>query len=207
MLGGAGRPAEGCYETDGRVAFVLLIACLQPGKTTSSVKRRDMARDTHDREDLLRDAIGYVRRVEFTSPDRKEPVFCGFRECGALSIYVGQDNVLQFNTDGELRRAFWRDRILASYRRTLHWLDRSDGQVRLTRTRLSDDDSSAFVASAKNWLRQLHQELAEKKLTIRGQVPEEADVAGQIFDWLRHRNEDLCLAMHPGLALSKRRDS
>ena len=66
-----------------------------------------MAKDAHDREDLLRDATGYVHRVEFTIPDRDELVFCGFRQCGAFSLYWTQADVLQFNSAGELRRAFW----------------------------------------------------------------------------------------------------
>lgn len=169
-----------------------------------------MAKDTHDREDLLRDATGYDRRIEFISQKRSEPIFCGFRECGALSIYLGQDSVLQFNADGELRRAFWQDRMLASYRHVLNWLERSDGRVRLSRTPLSEEEFREFLAEAMGWLRSLRDELAGQQLTVQGQFPNDADVTDLVMNWLtqaswlEQTDADIPCAMHPGLARGKK---
>ncbi len=95
-----------------------------------------MARDAQDREDLLRDATGLVSRVELNIPDLETDIVCGFRADGSLSIYWGQDEVVQFNAAGELRRGYWQGRLLATYRRQLVWLDRSKqegGRMRFVR--------------------------------------------------------------------------
>ena len=50
-----------------------------------------MARDSQDREDLLRDATGLVWRVELKIPNIEVNIVCGFRADGSLSIYGGQE--------------------------------------------------------------------------------------------------------------------
>src|SRR5437588_282047 len=83
-----------------------------------------MARETTDREDLLREATALVERAELAVADWPEPVVIGFRRDGAASIYFGGDPVYQFNARGELRRAFVADRLFKAEHGILAALDR-----------------------------------------------------------------------------------
>ena len=72
-----------------------------------------MARDESSREDLLREATALVERIELriTAPisaahDRDDHVVVGFRANGAASFFFGDDPVYQFNSAGQLRRAY-----------------------------------------------------------------------------------------------------
>src|SRR5262245_38318908 len=65
-----------------------------------------MARQESDREDLLREATALVERAELKVAGEPEPVTVGFRRDGSLSVFFGSVAVYQFNTAGELRRAF-----------------------------------------------------------------------------------------------------
>ena len=72
-----------------------------------------MAKEVSDREDLIRDATNYRLRIEFRLPDVEPLLFAGQREGGAWSLYWGQDAVLQWNADFQVRRGYWQDRMLA----------------------------------------------------------------------------------------------
>lgn len=63
-----------------------------------------MAKETHDREDLLRDGMAMIHRGQ-TIIDGKE-VFVGYRADGQASLYWDQDPVFQFNSSSELRRVY-----------------------------------------------------------------------------------------------------
>ena len=65
-----------------------------------------MARNEADREDLMREAVALTERVELFVPGFEELITIGFRSNGAMSIFVGQDPVYQFDPSGRLRRAF-----------------------------------------------------------------------------------------------------
>lgn len=173
-----------------------------------------MAKEPQDREDLLRDGTQFVRRLEIevrtaTVRDTDQPtiVFCGFRENGALSVYWGQDTVIQFNASGQLRRAFWRDRMVATYKHQLHWLkSEGEGRVRLKRIPFSANESQEFDRVAKRVLEDLDTELNAASrgadANLRGQFPEGADVVAEVCAWLAARNLaelGIQYAMHPGV--------
>ena len=63
-----------------------------------------MAKQSHDREDLLRDAHVMTFRGRVFA-DGVE-IFLGFRAAGQASLYWDQDPVFQFNSSGELRRLY-----------------------------------------------------------------------------------------------------
>ena len=65
-----------------------------------------MARDEHDREDLLAEARALVERVSLQIAGLEQPVFIGFRRDDSASFYLGADRVYQFTSEGQLRRAF-----------------------------------------------------------------------------------------------------
>ena len=159
-----------------------------------------MAKDAHDREDLLRDATGYVERMEFHVPHVEQVLFSGFRDEGAWSLYWGQDQVVQFNQSGALRRAFWQDRMLGSYRHRLHWLLRQgSARAKLSREPLREDEQTSFLRMWEHRLQDLHAVLAGGRHDIVGCVPDGADVAQATLDWLTAHPPPLQLAMHPGV--------
>ena len=164
-----------------------------------------MAKEKHDREDLLNEATGYVRRIEFAIPNHDENVFCGFRECGAVSIYWTQGDVLQFNKSNELRRVFWKDRMIASYKHVLHWLEKSDGRVRLQRTPFTKNDVDNFFVDATSWLEKIQAALeASDTIDVVGQVPNDHNVLADVREWLSQRSwlavdSTILLALHPGV--------
>ena len=163
-----------------------------------------MAKQEHDREDLMNEATGYVRRVEFKVPDHNCPIFCGFRECGSASVYWTPDDVLQFNVERELRRGFWRGRMIACYKHTLTWVDKSEGRIRLQRTPLDDGEKEAFVAEATSWLQQISEHVVNGEAKVSGQVPDDVDVLAEVGLWVAalgwlQEHADLPCALHPGL--------
>ena len=80
-----------------------------------------MAREVHEREDLLRDAKALMPRVqlEFMTEQGKETIFAGFRGAVALSLYFDSDPVYHFNSSNQLRRAYVEDRIIKADRKSV----------------------------------------------------------------------------------------
>ncbi|HEX3599001.1 MAG TPA: hypothetical protein VHU84_02590, partial [Lacipirellulaceae bacterium] len=77
-----------------------------------------MSREESQREDLIREATALVERIEISfdasvsnDPDSPQQVIIGFRANGALSIFFGEDPVYQFNSAGDLRRAYWNGQL------------------------------------------------------------------------------------------------
>lgn len=83
-----------------------------------------MAVQESDREDLIREAVAFVDRVEWIAPHEAEPVFVGLRKDGSLSVYFGQDPVYQFNPDMQLRRAYVDGLLYRTQGETLASLER-----------------------------------------------------------------------------------
>src|SRR5687767_9697141 len=84
-----------------------------------------MAREVHEREDLLRDAVALVPRIalRLTVDDQLCDVFAGFRG-ESLSLYFGGDPVYHFNAAGELRRGYVDDQLIKAERRRLVFMKR-----------------------------------------------------------------------------------
>jgi len=145
-----------------------------------------MAREEHDREDLLREASALVERAELLLGGWQDPVFAGFRRDGAASVYFGAEPAYHFNSRGELRRAY-RDGLLfkadrghlASLRR-----HRSPGEVALIRHDLNDDETTLFLEELSHRLTALQAAVASTAYTLVGQVPAVGDVVGHLAHWL-----------------------
>ena len=159
-----------------------------------------MAKEAHDREDLLREATAYDLRLEIRTDWHEETIFLGMRASDLLSIYVGQDTVYQFNSQQQLRRAFWQGRMLATYQHQLCWLDRPvGGRVRITRTPLESAELAQFVDLAESTMGQLEATLIAGTYDVEGQFPEEGklDVAAEIKGWLSRWQPPISFAQHP----------
>ncbi len=161
-----------------------------------------MARDPQDCEDLLRDATGLVSRVELKIPELETHIVCGFRTDGSLSIYWGQDEVVQFNALGELRRGYWQGKLLATYRRQLVWLNRSQqegGRMRFAREPFTVEERKNFIAQLMRRIDQLQQSVSGREYQLIGQIPPDENVLGRLRDWFLGLKGTLQFARHPGL--------
>ena len=146
-----------------------------------------MAREEHDREDLLAEATAYVSRVELSLAGEAEPVFVGFRDSGLASFYFGAEPVYHFDSARALRRAFAQGRLLKAERGTLVALARrrTAAAVQLVREPLSAEQTRLFLDELQQRLSRLRTALEQGRYEVRGQVPAAGDVPGQVAGWLR----------------------
>jgi hypothetical protein len=116
-----------------------------------------MARHESDRDDLWAEAVALTSRAELKLPGRTEPVLVGQRTNGWWSIYFGQDVMLQFTANGQLRRAFRDGNLYRTQGATLARLTR---ERTATETILRRHDLSAeALAEFRTWTHDLLFEL------------------------------------------------
>jgi len=94
-----------------------------------------MAINREPRENLMRDATAYARRLSIENSAEPKPVFAGIRQQGGWSVYFGEDPVYQFNAQSQLRRAHFKNQNYAAAAGKLLLLhrDRSGGHVEIQR--------------------------------------------------------------------------
>src|SRR5690349_14124535 len=145
-----------------------------------------MAHRESDREDLLREATALVERAEIRIPSEPEPVIIGFRRDGAASFFFGAEAVYQFNSAGELRRAYIGGLLYKAERGTLVSLrrQRSDSEVALLRTELPAEEAQKLLSLACDRLMRLQQALLSDSITLIGQIPPKANIMARITAWL-----------------------
>lgn len=161
-----------------------------------------MAREEHDREDLLAEAKALVERVELRVAHFPAPVVVGFRREGAASFYFGADPAYHFNSAGLLRRAFASGLLYKAERGRLVSLDRrrAAGEVQLVRHQLTDEETRSFMATLAAQLLALRNALAQDRCERLRQEPEEADLIGRVRDWLAAHSEQVAVASSPRVA-------
>jgi hypothetical protein len=151
-----------------------------------------MAREAHEREDLLRDARALVPRImlRVELAGGMADVLAGFRG-EALSLYFGDDPVFHFNARGELRRAFVDDRLIKAERGQLVILtpQRTDDRTEFQATLFGMDAQSSFLAEVKSRLRDLDAALSANRFVIIGQEPSDGDALNPLRRWLAERSE------------------
>ena len=160
-----------------------------------------MARQEAEREDLLREATALVERAELCVGGVAEPVVVGFRRDGAGSAYFGGEPVFQFNSRGELRRAFVGGRLLKAERGELVALtrQRTADEVQLVRHELTDTETEAVLRSLGEHVARLRHALASGEFSVTGQVPEHADIVGRIRGWLESLGDQIRVARVPNV--------
>lgn len=161
-----------------------------------------MARNEADREDLIREAVALTERVELRFLGRDEVVTIGFRTTKAMSIFMGQDPVYQFDTEGRLRRAFVDGFLFRSQHNTLARMvrERTETQTLLLRSDLTEDELSAFRNQMQEALRTLHQEIRSGAAVVSRSVPTDADLRPQVLAGIH-----LALNASPWLSVDIRR--
>jgi hypothetical protein len=137
-----------------------------------------MARNEADREDLMREAVALIERVELNVSGFEERITIGFRSNGAMSVFVGQDPVFQFDPFGRLRRAFVDGFLFRSQHSGLARLERvrNESEVQLLRYDLTPSECSAFQKAMKETLHRILLQLQEKAVRVERCVPETADL-------------------------------
>ncbi len=137
-----------------------------------------MAREEHDREDLLRDATAYVDRAEFEVAGLASPVFVGIRHDSAASVYLSPDRVYHFNSSGELRRAFVDVLLYKADRGELVSLarQRNEHETVLVARRLTRDETHAFLSDMRVALIRVADSLVAGA-PCRGQVTSDETIA------------------------------
>ena len=150
-----------------------------------------MAQHESDREDLMQEATGLARRVEWQVPFVSDPVVAGFKKNGAWSVYFGAEPVLQFDPAGCLRRAFFEGFLFRTQGDTLARLqrNRTPAETQLVRHDLDDSELAAFRVQACSWLRLLLQAIDLGQAVRLRQVPEGDEVI-----------LDLCVALRTALS-------
>jgi hypothetical protein len=158
-----------------------------------------MPRAEHDREDLLREATALVERAEVQVTGCDAPVVAGFRRDGSFSVFFGGDPVYQFNSAGELRRAFAgalpykaeHGRLISLHR------ERTASETTLVRQALASEEQAVFLAAARERLQALCAALQSERFMLVGQAPAAADVTGRVRRWLESLPGELVVANRP----------
>jgi len=118
-----------------------------------------MAINRQPREDLMRDATAYPRRLLLHHP-RCNAIFIGFRNQGGWSVYFGEDPVYQFNAQQKLRRVHFEKQNYAAEQGKLLRLNRQRPQNQsLNLQNLNQQNSGGRIE-----LDRIHDELDEQRV-------------------------------------------
>lgn len=133
-----------------------------------------MARQESDREDLIREAVALTTRAELLFDDFEEPVTIGFRSNNAMSIFVGQDPVYQFDPQGALRRAYVDGFLFRSQHNTLARMHRvrTETETVLSRTDLTPDELTQFRDAMLRCVKTLQSAVDDGRFKVIRSVPE-----------------------------------
>lgn len=150
-----------------------------------------MAREEHDREDLLAEATALAERIELKVDGFPATVVAGFRGPGAASFYFGADPAYHFNSQGELRRAYARQLLYKAERGQLVSLNRrrAANEVQLVRHELDAAETRCFFEELAEAMIALRDMLKLGRYEIVGQHPQHGDVAGRVQQWLARHAE------------------
>lgn len=132
-----------------------------------------MARVEADREDLLKEAVALVRRMEFQPIDSEESIIVGFRQAGWLSVYFGPDRMYQFDDAGRLRRSYINGLLYRTQGTTLAQLQRqrSDTETALVRHDLDANALAEFRKQAVEKIRWLEGLLRADDFMVARRIP------------------------------------
>jgi hypothetical protein len=136
-----------------------------------------MARNEANREDLIREAVALPERVELQVPGFEEPITIGFRATSAMSVFIGQDPVYQFDPEGRLRRAYVAGFLYRSEQTTLARLQRvrTESETRLLRHDLDSDQLGEFRHEMTNILTSLAASVRSRDAGVLRAVPSDLD--------------------------------
>ncbi len=146
-----------------------------------------MARHESDREDLMQEATGLIRRAEWRVPFQADVIVAGFKRSGGWSIYFGADLVYQFDADGRLRRAFAHGDLWRTQGSTLARLQRqrTETESGFQRHDLNDSELIEFLREVHRRLDELLTSLDCDAAQLLRQVPDEAGITAELTAAMR----------------------
>jgi hypothetical protein len=158
-----------------------------------------MARDEAPREDLMREAVALVRRIELELDAEPAPVVVGFRRDGSVSLFFGDDPVVQFNSYRELRRGYSAGRLLKAEHGRLVSLTRqlTERQTRLVRHELTERETASYLSDIQARLHRLRRALHEGRVGVLRQAPENQDVLAEARRWIDSLADPIPIAHSP----------
>ena len=135
-------------------------------------------RQEREREDLMAEATALVQRAELIVPPWAERVTIGFRRDGSSTFYFGPEEVYQFNSWQQLRRAFHDGQLFKAVEGVLVQLrrQRTPTAVHLLRHDLTPEETADRQARVRAMLTQLVAACRAGQVTLAAQVPPEAEV-------------------------------
>lgn len=135
-----------------------------------------MAVSEADREDLIREAVALPERAELRVPGFVQLITIGFRVTSAMSVFVGQDPVYQFDPDGRLRRAYVAGLLYRSEHNTLARLQRirTESQTQLLRHDLDAAELESFHQTMTEVFAAIVAPLKSRVVQVVRAVPPEA---------------------------------
>ncbi len=112
-------------------------------------------------------------------------MFVGFRD-DALSLYFNADPVYQFNSAGELRRAFVENAIVKAVAGNIHiWRpERSEREVAMQSRELSAAETEEFMENLSRRLAAVREALQRRHYELMGNVPAEGEGLARLRNWL-----------------------
>ncbi len=158
-----------------------------------------MAREEHDREDLMAEATALVERVELTVAGFPEPIVIGFRRDGCASFYFGPDPAWHFNTRQELRRGYVNNALYKADRGRLTVLrrERTTNEVQLVSRHLTEPEHMLLVDALGESLATVKTQLASNKYRTGRQVPAGDSLVPRIVAWLNNLAIPISVAASP----------
>ncbi len=161
-----------------------------------------MARNEANREDLIREAVALTERAEFRINGSIELVTIGFRTTRAMSVFIGQDPVYQFDPEGRVRRAFVDGFLFRSQHTTLARMvrERTETQTLLVRTDLNESELADFRSRMLSVLQSLQQSIMNGSAVISRSVPSDINLVPQVVSAI-----ELALSASPWLSGEIRR--
>ena len=158
-----------------------------------------MTRRVEGGEDLLTEATALVERIKLRLSGSPDAIVAGFRRDCSLSMFFGTEPVYQFNSAGELRRAFDHGKPYKAQDRSLLCIDRQHkpGKVELVSRPLAEGQLCEFSRKMLAHLSELETALREGSFEIEGQVPSDADIVARLREWLDMHGHDFRPARTP----------
>ena len=134
-----------------------------------------MARHEADREDLMREAVALTQRIELRVSGFDDLITIGFRANRAMSVFMGQDPVYQFDSEGRLRRAYAGGFLYRSQHQTLARLQRfrTNQETQLLRYDLNEQELVDFREAMRSTLQSVLDKLQQHTVEVVRSVPED----------------------------------
>ena len=166
-----------------------------------------MAKQTEDRENLLRDGIAMPVRGRLFLEDSE--IVIGFRPDGQLSLYWDQDPVYQFDASQRLRRVFLdsnRFKVekgrLFRLAKTAQGNDATTSRLRLVSEPISESEETLILQKLTDRLQQINDALTKTCLTTGEQQLQTVGLTDQEFrtrvrKWISRLDQPIRLADGP----------